>query len=136
MVVALDEVFHVIALGKIRADATFRVGGRTLAAFAHPQVYAVADMNRRSGKIPAGNIERILRLHVATLSWNHVMRLVHIRWRTHEHTKQQDLLRHDLVRLSIGHKLVKPPDLQRLALIRCERLQRRLATLASAQTRS
>src|SRR6266545_384480 len=73
MVVALDEVFHVIALGEIRADATLRVGGWTLAAFAHPHVYAVADLNLCSGEISAGNIERILRLHVATLSWIHVL---------------------------------------------------------------
>src|SRR5207302_929142 len=73
MVVTLDEVFHVITLGKIRADATFRVGGGTLASFAHPHVYPVADMNRRSGEIPAGNVERILRLHVAILAWIHVL---------------------------------------------------------------
>src|SRR5258705_13330463 len=66
MVVTLDDVFHIIALGKIRADAALRVGGGTFAAFAHPHVYAVADLNLRSGEISAGNVERILRLHVVS----------------------------------------------------------------------
>lgn len=68
MVVTFDKVFHIIAFGEICSNATRRVGGGTLAVFAHPHVDTVTDVNRRSSEITTGNIERILRLYVAILA--------------------------------------------------------------------
>jgi hypothetical protein len=49
----------------------------------------------------------VVAIPLLNLSANHIMRLVHIRRRTHEHPKQQDLLWHNATKLQTARQFVK-----------------------------